>query len=606
MVKVIIVNKKLAGFVLASLTRSTKVYYLSSDYQGYDLFCRRYPKLTFKRLDDLFHSIFNRIKGDLRLMIADLGAKYNNPVWWGSQQASLNTASTPLAKDITYFFCAQQIVSAGEDIVFILEGDTLAKLIYNFVRSRGNSCRYFGGSFIGGYMFLLRWLRHFAQIGHFLTQMVLTMLARHIVPKLPKFKQAQVKRVVLRSWLTDGVFDKEGKFKDRNFGMLSSWLKNKGYEVWILPMFFNFSMSFRKFCGIVKRQEQQFIISWDYLNIRDYWDVLRQSLMLTRLRIGHVFIESQDVTALVKESLWKDGFCYSLSILNLSLPLMKRLQSQGYEIDAFYYPYEGNAPEKNFLVGCRRYYPQALLVGFQHTVFFPEQLAFYLAPGEDRQHPLPDKIVCSGAVYENLYKGAGIPERLLVAGPNLRFSAVYESAPVPRYLDSGKTHNFLIPTTFSYDQDFELLVKVVGAIRNLSEYRVWIRKHPVMSRQKLVAFLDRIGLNNFELADSGLLQDWLPNMHAVFSSGSSVTILEAVARGVPVIRVVPENVFFYDPLIWPEYPLAPAISEQEILKNIGYIDNVRYNNERIFSDIAAKVRVQYFTQPSEENLKVFL
>ncbi len=605
MAKVILVHKKMARFMLAGLSRGVEVYYLSSDYQGYRHLCERYSHLTFKRLDDLFHLTFNRIKGDVRLMIAKLGARYNDVVWWGSQQASLNTASTPLIKNITYFFCAQQIIANGQDIVFILENNTLAKSISGFVRSRGHSCRYFGSSFMGTYILLRRLFCYLVEISYFLVQLALAMTARGIVPLLPTHKNIQTKRVILRSWVTDGAFDKEGKFKDRNFGILPQWLKDKGYEVWILPMFFNFSKMTRQFCQAVKRQEQQFIIPWDYLHIQDYWYVLLQSLAVTRLPVDNVFIEHHDLSMFVKESLVDNGFDHSLSILNLSLPLLKRLRDRGYEIDAFYYPYEGNAPEKNFLIGCRKYFPQALVVGFQHTVFFPEQLAFYLAPGEDQYHPLPDKIICSGAVYEDLYAQAGIPKKLLAAGSNLRFSAIHNSVPV-QHLDFGKTHNFLILTTFSYDQDLELFAKVVAAVRDLSDYRIWIRKHPLLSREKLVTFLHKIGLRDFDFADSGSLKDWFPNMHAIFSSGASVTILEAVAAGLPVIRVVPENTFFYDPFIWSEYPLKPAFSALDIVKNIEYIDKVRYNNETIFFDIAAKVTPEYFTQTSEENLKVFL
>jgi len=605
MAEIILLPKNMARFMLAGLPRGAEVYYLSSDYQDYDYLCGRYPNLTFKRLDDLFHLTFNRIKGDLRLMTAKLGERYNDIVWWGSQQASLNTASTPLVKNIVYFFCARQIITGGQDTVFILESNALAGAISGFVSLRGHSCRYFGSRFIGICIFLRRLFYYLVQIGHFLVQTVLAIMARSIVPVFLEPKKENTKRVVLRSWVTDGGFDQEGKFKDRNFGVLSQWFQDKGYQVWILPMFFSFSMSARRFCRIVRSQQQQFIIPWDYLRLGDYFDVLLQSLAVIRLPVDNVFIEDQDVSVLVKESFADNGFHHSLSMLNLSVPLLKRLKDKGYEINAFYYPYEGNPPEKNFLIGCRRYFPEALVAGFQHTVFFPEQLAFYLAPGEDRYHPLPDKIICSGSIYEDLYRQAGIPERLLMAGPNLRFTSVNRSAPI-KYLDSGKMHNFLIATTFSYDQDFELFAKVAAAINGLEDYRIWIRKHPVLSREKLVDFLYKIGLKNFDFADSGLLQDWLPKMHAIFSSGSSVTILEAVSMGIPVIRVVPGNTFFYDPLIWPEYPLKPAVSARDIVKDIEYIDKVRNNKETIFSDIAVKVGHEYFTQTSEERLKVFL
>lgn len=605
MAKIVCIHKKMSSFILQGMAPGTEVYYLSSDYEGYRYLCERHAHLIFKRLDDLFHSTFNRIKADLRVMIAKLGARYNNVVWWGSQQASLNTASTPLAKNITYFFCAQKIIAKGQDVVFILESNALARSIGSFAHFHGHSYRYLGARFMGTYAFLRRLACYLVQIVRFLVEMGLAMAARGIVPPLPAQKDAQIKRVVLRSWLTDGVFDKDGKFKERNFGILPQWLKDKGYEVWILPMFFNFSMSSFRFCQAVKRQQQLFIIPWDHLHIQDYWDVLCQSLAVIFLRVDNVFVDNHDVSIFVKESLQENGFDHGLSILNLSLPLLRRLKDRGYKIDAFYYPYEGNAPEKIFLIGCHKYFPQSAVAGFQHTVFFDEQLAFYLALGEDRHHPLPDKIICSGPIYEDLYMRSGISQKQLASGPNLRFGAIYKSKPLP-YLDSGRVHNFLIPTTFSYDLDFELFAKIAPAISRLSDCRVWIRKHPLMSRKRLVDFLEEIGLVNFDFADSGSLQEWLPKMQAMFSSGSSVTILEAVAAGVPVIRVVPENTFFYDPFAWPQYPLNPAYDTTDIVKDIEYIDKVRYAQDSIFSRIAVDVTREYFTQPSEENLKVFL
>mgnify|MGYP000114231754 CR=1 FL=1 len=37
----------------------------------------------------------------------------------------------------------------------------------------------------------------------------------------------------------------DGVFKDRNFGELPDWLKSKGYEIMILPMFFNLDKSIK-------------------------------------------------------------------------------------------------------------------------------------------------------------------------------------------------------------------------------------------------------------------------------------------------------------------------------------------------------------------------
>ncbi len=123
--------------------------------------------------------------------------------------------------------------------------------------------------------------------------------------------------------------------------------------------------------------------------------------------------------------------------------MLKRLKEMGYEIDAFYYPFENNAPEKQFILGCRKYFPNSQIIGFQHTTFFPNQLAYHLGSEEKDCHPLPDKIVCSGPIYVKLHNKAGFPSDILVAGPNLRFESVYiERAEVKN--SGGNKKKFLL------------------------------------------------------------------------------------------------------------------------------------------------------------------
>ncbi len=208
--------------------------------------------------------------------------------------------------------------------------------------------------------------------------------------------------------------------------------------------------------------------------------------------------------------------------------------------------------------------PKLLAFNIPHTTFFQNQLAYHLVPHEKYYHPLPDKIVCSGPIYVKLHNGAGFPSEILVAGPNLRFESVYIEKAEIKNSGGNKKKMLLLPLTFSYDLAFELFVKTGEALKNILDYQVYIRSHPLLSKKNLIEFLNKIGMNNYEFADDGIIQDWLVKSYAVISTGASITNLEAVSMGTPVIRVIPDNSFFYDPFTWPNYPLEPVNSSSEI------------------------------------------
>ena len=148
-------------------------------------------------------------------------------------------------------------------------------------------------------------------------------------------------------------------------------------------------------------------------------------------------------------------------------------------------------------------------------------------------------------------------------------------------------------------------MKVKEALKDDAGYRVYIRNHPLLSRNRIMEFLNKIGAGDYEFADEGSIQEWLPKTHAVISTGGTMAVLEAVVFGTPVIRVIPDNNFLYDALSWPDYPLKPVSSSKDIRRQMESID-VTAGVRKVFSDIGREVLARYFTKPTDENLKAFL
>jgi len=611
----IVLKNQASSLILKIADRNSVCYYLNDDYEHLTTLRDRFAgKIEIRTLSGSFQETFLEIKEPFLELSARLNRRYNSFEWWGSRIASRNTASTPLALNITYLFCAMKILlDSNKDVIFIVDSHALSNCIsevaadlgYEFVRYRDRIKEYLEVA--------RRWFLYGAKILYFVWEAFhMRRAALRLLKPLPEKKLELKKRVVLRSWVTKVNFDKSGKFRDRNFGSLAEWLRSKNYEVWTLPMFFNLSMSIKnlsmsitKVHELMKDQEDVFLIPHHYLKCSDYARTLYDGFRNSRRRVEKAEILNIDVSGIFNEVIKNLGFDSSLLLLNLHCAMLRRLKEMDFEIDGFYYPFEGNEPEKKFILCCREYFPNSNIAGFQHTTFFPNQLAYHLGPGEKDYHPLPDKIILSGPIYVKLHKEAAFPPETLVAGPNLRFESVHMGKSNDGYTFSGEK-NVLLPLTYSHDLAFELLCKTNEALRNLNDYKVYVRTHPFLSKGRLIRFLNRIGLDDYEFADEGIIQDWFPHVTAVVSAGGSITTLEAVTAGVPVIRLIPDNTFMYEPFIWSGYPLPAVHTAIEIQEQLGVIQKIFVEDEAAFERIGKDVLGEYFTRTTEESLKVFL
>lgn len=588
------------------IKKGSVCYYLDNEYARFvDIKKKLAYKIEIMSLSGLFDTVLQEIKKPIIDLSAQMNKKHDSVEWWGGQVASRNTGPTLLLRNIVYLFCSKKIFSvAPGDVILIVKNQALSECISSVAIKYQYRVKVYRGITGPCSETIKLWLCYFARISCYFWKISQNRrVAFKLLKPLPAKKFHVNKRIVIRSWVTDTNFDKSGKFSERNFGCLPEWLGSKKYEIWHLPMFFGLTTSLRVVYSAMGNHSQSFLIPYHYLKACDYLKVLRDSYRNLRICVNRAEINQTDVAPLINDAIKRSAFEPGLSILNLCYPMLQRLRERGFEIDGFCYSFENNSPEKQFVLGCRKYFTDSTVIGFQHTAFYFNQLAYYLAGRGEERHPLPDKIVCSGPAYIQLLKNAGFPAEILVSGPNLRFQSVYMNK--QKISPDGKKI-LLLPLTFCYDLAFELLVKINNALKNLDGYRVYIRSHSSLSKKTIIRFLNNIGMAGYEFADGGAIQEWLPMAYAAISTGGSIVSLEAVVAGVPLIRVVPDNSFFYDPLNSFEYPLKPINSSLEIKAQLIQVEEFIRNKAGVFTDMGRQALARYFAKPDEENLKVFL
>ena len=603
--KVILIAKKDALSKLPGIVKSDDLcYFLADDYRLFLKLNEYMPtNVEVKNLSGIFRDTINNVREPFLDLLAGLGKQHDSLLWWGTHIASRNSASIPLLLNVINLHCAGQILdkagNSNQRVVFIAESPALMECIAKLASQKGFHVVYQRRIRQKAISFCRLGLVYMARIAQFAWRNLQNRRCAFANLKpIPAKTLNQEKKIVIRTWITKDTFGEDGEYRDRNFGVLPTWLRSQGYEIWTLPMFFNLPGASHDIYRLMKAQGNHYLIPHHYLKLADYWGMILMGVKQLRIPLRHLSLQSMDITPIFREVQLSQGFNPDLLTSNLCYPMLKRIKEAGVDIERFYYPFENNAPEKPFVLGVHDHYPETEIIAYQHTVWYPDQLAMFLAEGEDAFHPMADRIICTGPTYLQVLKNARFPARRLQLGANLRFTSVHESR-VPKGGGISKPKRILLPLTFDNNLANELIYKTRIALEEDSnDYQIYIRTHPLLSKTDLEEFLTEIKMTGFQYADEGIMQDWLPDSFAVISN-ASVTILESV------IRVAPDNGFFYDPLAWSSYPIEAVNTPTEIRASLAHISKLLEEDAEVFRKYGKQVEAEYFTQVDENTLKAF-
>lgn len=610
-----VVSKKRAVQVLSTFTLGEKirVVFLSEDYSLLlNLKDSVKTNVDVHQLGVAFHDCIARIQSSFCEFSDRLNCENASEAFWGTPLASRNSADTPFLRDVVYCLCAVQIAKENSPdcrLVFVVDTPWVGRTLGAHFNKIGiavrltQSCR----DRLDG---LLLWGRLVVRVLRFLkTETALWFDARRTRRcrvNCGDQTKGTSRRIVLRSWFTRGSIDDSGRYVDRNFGNLVERLKLRGYDVWILPMFFNLSESAVEIFRRIRRSGENFVLTEDCLTPFTLISCLWREWRSLKLKLVDSVFEGIDFSSLIRRIHLERAFAPERLSYNRVYELLRELSRRGFVIDRFIYPFENNAIEKVFLCSVKRSYPNVEVVGFQHSVWYREQLGMVLGNIGLQSHPLPKAIVCSGRRYLDVLVRCGFPRERLRLGPSLRFASLYEPATAPPR-KSGMKKLILIVLNFELNQCKELLQKTSVALRSLRaiDFDVKIKCHPLLSEDALGAFCTEIEFGSFVWA-KGRVQDLVAQSDLVVMTYGSVSNLEVLTAGVPLLRISMDGTFDFDPL-WGDCPLmrsesgpgaiADAIERALRLSELEKGQLVSYGRQLLS---------EYFEPESEDDIQSFV
>ncbi|MBI4823534.1 MAG: hypothetical protein HY805_04805 [Nitrospirae bacterium] len=497
-------------------------------------------------------------------LMADLGERYDSTEWWATKLAEKNTFNSNLFLNICYLSMAEDAIKADGNICIISDSwavlETLKSTHTDSVLLNQR---------IAVFDRLKQTLKGYAYIFYFLMAGLIKVLLSVLYLRKLKGKDLDKgkKKYLIFSCVNEKSLSSDGRFKDRCFGRLSDWLKDKGYEVITFAKILDIRGGglravgwFRKAFRWFKGAQGKFVIEYSYYRLSDYlfavWVYLRQKL----IRIKDIHFQGLNLRRLFKEALRME--LVHESILNYRLA--KRLKENGIEPDIYIDSYENLLPEKLFRLGIRKYLKGTKILSYQHAPFFPNFLNLYCA-GREYTYA-PDRLVTSGKKMMRIIEGEGFPKERIAIGPAFMYDYMHYLKTKEKKSE-GKQIALLTP--FEPTLTKELLSKVYHALKEMPDIKLSIKPHPFMSRERIVEFFRESNYQmppNFSFTDRELYSIIEEVDCGILMATSA--LLEFCILGIPYVNVGSELSLSHDPTEWFDFYRKPVYTPSDIKKDV--------------------------------------
>lgn len=528
--------------------------------------------------------------------------KNGDEFWPLCAVAEENTFVSNLFLDCLRLKVLEELISRGEEMLIVVVDDPyLLKAIRELLKQKGLSVQ-------------TRWsLKHYVKKMkvELLPFFHLTKFIIKSVRQLSSFQGLKKENpklaeggfhIVLHTWVDDGAFTSDGKYRDRYFGRLIDWLIQKGHNLFIVPHIYNTKRPLREVYKLLASSGYNFIIPQQYYRLTDYFRAMARSLKILSLSRKKASFKGLDLTKLAKREAKRQTM--GMIPFFMYLELFLRLKERGFRFDFAIDVFEGMIPERAWFMGFSKAYPEGKTISCQHTLFSKDLLCYFVYRGASLQKVLPSRIVCTGEMVKNLLVREGLPEDRLAVGCALRYEYLWNTKVNP---SNTKSHCVLIGLPLQLSGAAEILAITSSIAKKRKDIEFYVKPHPMMSRNTLSNILREVKWPRDETSIAeGAMEKWVGKVDLLISTASAA-VVDAMVMGRPVVIVGRDGVLDLNPLDWIESPLTRTyFGEEEIEERIDEIlRRIGEERENTLS-FGRDILMGCFNPVTEDTLKNFL
>lgn len=397
----------------------------------------------------------------------------------------------------------------------------------------------------------------------------------------------------------------KGVYKDRYYpGLMEQLTEEEKSNIFYLPTIVGFNNPIKAF-RLIRSATSPFVIHDDYLKIVDYFFALKHPFKLLRCSITNSEFHGVDIVPLLVEEKINhcSDFASILGILYHQFAL--RLQETGVKVRLLVEWYENQVIDRGMIVGFHKYHPGTKIIGYQGYVI-AKSLHLYVYPNssEYRSKAVPDVVYVVGEGIKNdLHEFCN--DVVVDVGPAFRFNKLWGER---AYNPDPKFFTVLIGLPIGLDDCQHILNLFASILKEFkgTNYQFWIKPHPTYGPESIKALLPGEWPKEF-IFQKGDFHAVIERSNLLVSNASSVS-LEALAKGVPVIIVAPQNGVVQNPIPQGVSNDAWSIVYNSIELEVEIMRFKEFTtaHKDFFDQLSLDVRRNYFNQVTRKNTLAFL
>lgn len=254
-----------------------------------------------------------------------------------------------------------------------------------------------------------------------------------------------------------------------------------------------------------------------------------------------------DIRVLFEEELSTHWVSNGAANALLTMAVVRNWARSNLPINRIIYLYENQPWERAVCWEARRSLPGAVLVGYRNTLAPRLLLNFYLAPGEAKEAPLPDRVITDGNLTAELLSADGYePDFVRVAGA-LQMQDLLDLRPPPGRPSASETEaTVLVAFSGGLEETAALAHMAVQLFDEAEGVQVVFKFHPSMPFEKVSRLLGDRFPAHVRVSEEPITELILKSSVMVYTE--STVCVQALALGLPVIHLRTQFEFDMDPL----------------------------------------------------------
>jgi hypothetical protein len=392
----------------------------------------------------------------------------------------------------------------------------------------------------------------------------------------------------------------EGKYIDRYYPGLFDYLSNEEKElIYYLPSTIGFK-SYKQAFKLMRNSKDRIIVKDDFLKLPDYLKLIIHPLKKLLHSFPELRFQDFEISSLLRNENYEKAFDSGYIRAYINFLFAKRLARSKIQVRLLVEWFENQVIDRGMIKGFHSFLPNVHIVGYQGFIVSPH-LHHYVFPiiSEILGGAAPDElaVIGDGLMKQAKQYSSNIK---VVSAPAFRNQNVWQSE---SQTETGNERSILVALPM-YIEEAADIIKIVNEIEESVYSKIWIKPHPSYGPEKIQALVKQ---NRSVEIVTGYFNDFLEKAEVLISN-ASITVVEAIAKGKPVIVIGNKNGILQNPIpetiskdIW--NICYQSEDTQDIL--IRYFDTYELNRSK-FKEIGNKVRQDFFEKTNESTVRKFL